>query len=287
MRIEIVARLWGTSEGGPNGMAIATSFLADTLAELGHDVHGGAAPKFDADLTVTVVSPTWRRTAATAAQAGALGRLVYWHHASGVPDGYGAMLATPPSVPTVEPSKGWARQITLTPSSWAAYAGGDCKGGEIVVSGAGPAKGGLIALQAARFLPGKRWLVLRGRSSQQDRDAWREIAGAEVTAGVMPPGPILDRAALVLSPTRFDVHPLLLVEAAVRGIPVVCTDMAATRAAAGPHATYVPMNAKPEVWADAVRRALDTRPPKLVLPPYRDVVSQALEQMVSSQRIAA
>lgn len=286
MRVEVVARLWGTSQGGPNGMAIATSFLAETLAKLGHDVQRRESPVFDADLTITVVSPTWRRALAAAEKLGAIGRLVYWHHASGIPPGGGAMLATPPAVPPVGPDEGWSRQIVLPPSSWAADTGGERTGGEIVVSGAGPPKGGMIALQAARFLPGTRWLVLRGRSSQQDRDAWCQIPDSEVTSSVVPPTSILDRAALVLSPTRFDVHPLLLVEASVRGIPVVCTDMPATRAAAGPHATYLPMNAPPREWAHAVFNALGRRPPKLEIPPYHQVVSRALEEFAEG-RIAA
>jgi hypothetical protein len=58
---------------------------------------------FAADLIITTIQPTWRRAVAAAASAGALGRLVYWHHAGGVPAGHGCVLAAPPSI---DPQRG-------------------------------------------------------------------------------------------------------------------------------------------------------------------------------------
>jgi hypothetical protein len=288
MRIDVLARAFGGPAGGPNGMAIAAGRLAHTLRALGHEVRQLAAPDgWGADLVITTIQPTWRRVVAAAAPAGALGRLAYWHHAGGVPEGHGCILAAPPAV---EPQQGWARQVVLPPSSWAAEAGGDCTGGEILVAGAGPAKGGHVALEVARLCPDLRWFVLRGRSSDQDRAPWAAIPGAEVAAGIVEPAAFLARARAVLAPTRFEVHPLLLVEAAVRGIPIVCSDLPSTRAAAGDAATYVSMTARPEVWADSLRMAVsygDLLLERLSLPPYTEVVAGALEQLVAPRRAAA
>jgi len=279
VRIDVLARAFGTPSGAPNGMAIAAAFLACTLVELGHQVRTLTTPDgFNADLVITTVFPAWRRTAAAGKAEGATGRLVYWHHAGGVPDGYGCTLAAPPAV---EPSSGWSRHVVLPPSSWAAEAGGECTGSEIVIAGAGPAKGGHVALAVARLCLGLRWYVLSGRSSAEDRNAWQAVPGAEVARGIVDPGEFLARARAVLAPTRFEVHPLLLVEAAVRGIPIVCTDMPATRCAAGDSAIYVPMSAPAEEWAEALREALAKPRPRLRLPRYVDVVKGALARMVA------
>lgn len=277
MRVDVIARKWGSPAGGPNGMAIAAAFLACTLSELGHEVRQlEEVDGFGADLVITTVSQTWRRTAAAAALAGASSRVVYWHHAGGVPDGHGCLLATPPAVAA---QAGWSRQVVLPPSSWAAEEGGERTGGEVVVAGASPAKGGHIARQVARLCPELNWLVLQGRSSAMDRAAWGGIPRAQVMREILPPSQILARARAVLSPTRFEVHPLLLVEAAVRGIPIVTTDMHATRCATDGLATYVPMNASAEQWASALREAIELPVQRLKLPPYADVVHGALVKL--------
>lgn len=277
MKIDVLARLWGTPAGGSNGMAIAAGFFAETLVRLGHEVRRLAAPDgFGADLIVTTIQPTWRRVVAAAADANALGRLVYWHHAGGVPPGQGALLAAPPAI---GPQAGWAQHLVLPPSSWAAELGGERTGGEIVVAGAGPAKGGHIALEVARLCPDLRWYVLKGRSSPADRAPWHALAHAAVAEDIVEPAAFLARARAVLAPTRFEVHPLLLVEAAVRGIPIVCSDMPSTRAAAGESAVYVPTQAPPSAWAAALRDALEHPRPRLRLRPYAEVVRGFLQEL--------
>ena len=285
MKIDVLARAWGTPAGASNGMAMAAGFLAETLRALGHEVRQLAALEgFGADLVITTISATWHHTAPAWAAHRSMEHLVYWHHASGVPEGHGALLAAPP---VIERQTGWARQVVLPPSSWAAEAGGECTGGDIVVAGAGPPKGGHVALAAARLCPDLRWYVLQGRSAPSDREPWLAIPGAELAPGVVAPDHLLGRARAILSPTRFEVHPLLLVEAAVRGIPIVCTDMPATRAAAGENAIYVPMQAPAEDWAAALRGALAFKAwPHLKLRPYAEVVADALEQLVERRAAA-
>lgn len=278
MRIDVLARQWGTPEGAVNGMAMAAEFLACTLRELGHQVRQLAAPDgWGADLIITTIHPHWRRTAAAARASGAIDRLVYWHHSGGVPEGHGAILAAPPAI---GPHPGWSRHVVLPPSSWAAEAGGTCTGTEILVPGAGPAKGGHVALAVAKLCPDLRFYVLQGRSSQQDRAAWMHLPNAELARGLVAPADFLARARAVLAPTRFEVHPLLLVEAAVRGIPIVCTSLPSTRAAAGDQAVYVAINASPEEWMIGLASAIACPPVKLKLRPYADVVAGALEQML-------
>jgi hypothetical protein len=285
LSIDVLARAWGSPSGGSNGMAIAAAFLVQTLAELGHNVRRLAAPDgFRSDLTITTIAPTWRRTVSAAIAAGALERLVYWHHAGGLPQGRGGIVAAPPAI---APEPGWARHVVLPPSSWAAEAGGERTGDEILVASCGPAKGGHVALAVARLCPDLRWYALRGRSSMQDQVPWRELPNAELAAGLVEPPVFLARARAVLAPTRFDVHPLLLVEAAARGIPIVCSDMAATRAATAGGAIFVPMTAQAETWAAALRDALERPAPRLQLRPYAEVVAEALEQLVGEGRAAA
>lgn len=269
MRVDVHARRWGSPTGGPDGMAMAAAFLAETLERLGHQVRRVSdQPDLSADLTITVVQPTWRRLAARAGELGACGRLVYWHHHGEIPPAYGCLTAAPPAIAGAD--------VVLPPSSWAAESGGNAVGTEILVPGAGVAKGGHIAVEVARMNPTLRWYVLRGRCSSADLGPWAAIA--DVAPGVVEPATFLGRARAVLSPTRFEVHPLVLVEAAVRGIPIVCTDLPSTRAAAGASAIYVPMNAPPKVWDDALWDLLAGRAvlPRLELPPYAHVVREAL-----------
>jgi hypothetical protein len=284
MKIDVIARSWGSAEGGSNGMDIAAAFLAHTLGELGHHVRtAGELIDGSADLAITTISATWRRTVARAAELGAADRLVYWHHAGGVPEGTGHVLAAPPSV---EPQPGWSRQVVLPPSSWAAEAGGDCTGNEILVPGAGPAKGGHVALEVAQRCPDLRWFVLRGRSAPSDRAPWLGLEHAEVASAVVAPASFLARARAVLAPTRFEVHPLLLVEAAVRAIPIVCSDLPSTRCAAADCAIYLPMTALAEEWEAALREALARPAKRLRLRPYADVVRQALGELQQARPTA-
>jgi len=283
-----MARDWGSPAGGPNGMAVAVAFFAETLENLGHQVRRiGASDdqisRFDADLMITTFAGAWRRTLAYATKAGACERLVYWHHAGGVPEGSGSLLAAPPAV---GPQAGWRRQVVLPPSSWAAEMGGERTGDEILVAGAGPAKGGHVALAVARCCPDLRWYVLQGRSSPADRVPWLALPHAEVAPGIARPFAFLARARALLAPTRFETYGLLIVEAAVRGIPVVCTDLPATRSAAGDSAIYVPVTSPTEEWAAALRTALERPLPRLRLRPYADVVRDALEQL-QCERMAA
>lgn len=287
MRIDVLARMWGGPDGASNGMAIAASYFAHTLEQLGHQVRKlGEFPGDPGDLVVTTIQPTWKRTILRAQALGAVGRLVYWHHAGGVPNGRGGILAAPPSIPP-QVGNEWVRQVVLAPSSWAADEGGERTGSEILVAGAGVAKGGHVALQVARRCPDLSWYVLQGRSAPSDRAPWGALPHAEVAQGVVPPAQFLARARAVLAPTRFDVHPLLLVEAAVRGIPIVCTDLPATRAAAGDSAIYVPMGADPDHWEAALRDALATPLPRLRLRPYREVVAEVIAQLAGEGRAAA
>jgi glycosyltransferase involved in cell wall biosynthesis len=285
MKIDVLARSWGSPAGGSNGMAIAAAFFAATLEQLGHVVR--RAPAIidgAADLVITTLSQTWHRTTMQAVDKGLGARLVYWHHAGGVPFGLGHVLAAPPAI---GPQPGWSRHVVLPPSSWAAEAGGEATGHEIVVAGAGPAKGGHIALEVARRLPSLRWLVLQGRSSSADQAPWRALPNAEVASGVVAPEHFLARARAILAPTRFDVHPLLLVEAAVRGIPIVCSDLPGTRAAAGDCATYVSMTSAAQGWALALLDALERPAKRLQLRPYADVVRGALDELQGGGSVAA
>lgn len=304
-RIDVLARRWGSAEGGPDGMAVAASYLAFTLCELDFEVRGYRAPggvdpwqhprmtwavranlatpdDFTADLYITTISPTWRRTAEAARAAGTLDRLVYWHHHSGLPPSYGGLLAAPPAI---EPTPDWSRAVVLPPASWAAEARGPRDGAEVLVPGASVAKGGHVAAAVAAICPDLRWYVLPGRAAPDDVARWCGFPSVEVARGHVAPASFLARARLVLSPTRFEVHPLALIEAAVRGIPVVCSDLPGTRAALGESAIFVPAAAGPRVWADAVRRALAAPLPLLRLRPYREVVSEALAQLLPAQAL--
>jgi hypothetical protein len=300
VRIDILAKRWGGPDGGPDGMAVATAFLAWTLCELGHDVHAyTTAPppawahrrlewrpranidkpdRFDADLVITTVSAVWRRSATAAAAAGALLRLVYWHHHGDPPDGMGGLLAAPPAT---RPTAGWSRAIMLPPSSWAVEDRGTRGGSEVLVPGIGRAKGGPVSLEVARTCTDLRFHVLPGRGGELDAAPWRALPHATVAAGLVPPPEFLARAAAVLSPTRAEVHPLALVEAAVRGIPIVCTDLPSTRAAAMGAATYLPWDAPSWKWVLALRDALVRPVEPIDLPPYALTVAAAIEQLAA------
>lgn len=299
MRIDVLARRWGGPDGGPDGMAVAASFLAFTLCQLGHQVHGYAAEldgapwqhpgmtwvvrpglvapdDFGANLIISTVQPSWHRLAQAAHAAGAIGQLVYWLHHSEPPPSYGASFAAPPAV---EARGDWAAAIVLPPSSWAADGGGEVTGSEVLVPGAGPAKGGHVALEVARLCPDLRFLVLPGRHAFVDVEPWRALPNAEVSPGPLSPSVFLGRAAAVLSPTRVEVHPLALVEAAAHGIPIVTTDLVGCRAAAGAGALYVPVSMPPKIWASALRTVLEQSRPRVRLRPYAEVVRDAIAEL--------
>jgi glycosyltransferase involved in cell wall biosynthesis len=280
VKIDVLARRWGSPKGGLDGMSIAAAYFAYTLELLGHAVRRLAAiDGWEADLVVTTISPTWKRTAAMAIAAGATQRLVFWHHHGALPEGHGCIAA---ATPASLPGEGWIRHVVLPPSSWAAERGGACLGREVLVAGAGPAKGGHVALEVARQRPERQFYVLPGRCSSADLLPWRELGNAAVAPGQVEPEAFLCRAGAVLAPTRFEVHPLLLVEAATRGIPIVCSDLPGTRAAAQGAAIYLPVTASPEAWAAALDRAANPGRP-LRLAPYADVVREALAEMVGAQ----
>lgn len=65
--------------------------------------------------------------------------------------------------------------------------------------------------------------------------------------------------ALVL-PSEAEGFGIPLLEAGVRGVPVVCSDLPSLRAVAGADATYVPADATPGVLADAIERRLAEDP---------------------------
>ncbi len=258
--IALHARRWSGPLGAPDGQSIAVSYLARTLCDLGYSVRGHRddhrspppfehplmqwakreqVPSFDADLIITTFSQTIRRVAQAAVDAGANDRLVYWHHHGGLPPDYGCLQAAPSAFPAA---------VCLPPSSWAVEAGGERTGRRILVPGASAGKGGHVARRVADLCPDLRWYVLRSRCTNEDVRAW----GSDIAPGIVP---------------------------AVRGIPVVCTDLPELRASLGASAVYVPAQAPPEAWRDALRQALASPPPRLVLPPYREVVAGVLEQL--------
>jgi hypothetical protein len=299
MLIDILARRWGGPNGGRDGMSIGTSFFAQTLAEMGHHVRcylsegtpppwrhplvewrpraAFAAPDdWSADLVITTIAPAWRRTVIEAEKAGAKGRLIYWHRhgeLSTIP-GHGCILAR--VADTGEPAQGWARQIILPSATWASSAGGERTGQAIVVPGLNRAKGGLTSLAVARILADVPWYVLPGRATDAEIAPWKRLGHVDVALQTVPPEQWLSRARVVLLPTEAETYGLAMVEAAVRGIPVVCSDLPGPRYALKDTATYLPLKAAPAEWAKAVRAALACAPRRLHLAPYRDVVAQAL-----------
>lgn len=291
MKLALHARRWGGPDGGHDGMSVAVAFLAWTLCELGHEVRafvdanppGWSHPRltwcrppldFMDELTITTVSGTWHRTADAAEKVGASERLLYWHH-------HGAELPPAHGCRRMAPTEIAGADLVLPPSSWAVEAAGQVEGfrDAILVPGAGPAKGGHVALDVAHSLPDLDWLVLSGRSSAVDRAAWRVLGRAEVIDGIVEPEQFLSRARAVLAPTRAETYGLVLVEAAVRGIPVVCTDLPATRAALGESASFVRVEAPAWAWSFALNAALEQPLPRLNLPPYRETVAHALEAL--------
>ncbi len=277
-------------------MAVAASFLAFTLCQLGHEVRcwsfgEGEAPwahplatwhvrpglvspdDAGADLIITTLQPTLHRLRMWARSAGALGRVLYWHHCDAAPLVEGLMFAAPPAV---APPADCGAALVLPPASWASEEPGSRAGSEVLVAGASVAKGGHVALEVARRCPDLRFFVLPGRCSMQDLAGWRQLPNAEVAAGHVEPSAFLGRAAAVLSPTRFDVHPLALVEATAWGIPVVCSDLAGTRAAAGLGGFFLSMQAAPEAWERALRIVLGVPAPRVRPRPYGEVVAGML-----------
>ena len=299
MRIDLLARRWGGPDGGPDGMAVASAFLAWTLAAAGHEVRCctgasppwqragvkwtsqqplSAPPDWTADLVITTIQAAWRRTVTGAEAAGARSRLCYWHHHSGLPPGYGCLLAAPPAIAA---TADWGRAVVLPPSSWAAELGGEALGDAILVPGGSALKGARVALAVAQACPDLRWYVLPGRASEPELAPWRRLPRVDVASGQVAPSAFLARARAVLLPTRVEVHPLVLVEAAVRGIPIVCSDSPACRAATGGLARYVPADAQPATWATALREALAAPPERLRLRPYGEVVSGAIAALLA------
>lgn len=299
MRVDVLARRWGGPDGGPDGMAVAVSFLAYTLCQLGHEVRCYSAADGDApwvnlratwhvrpglvapddataDLIITTLQPTLHRLHLWAQSVDALHRLVYWHHCDAAPEVGGLMFAAPPAV---TPPADAGRSVILPPASWASEEPWCRTGSEILVPGASVAKGGHVALEVARRRPDLRFLVLPGRCSMQDLAGWRQLANAEVAPGHLPPRAFLSRASAVLSPTRFDVHPLALVEAVAWGIPVVTTDLPGTHHAAGLGALYVSVQAPTEAWEGALRTALQRPLPRLRQRPYAELVQAALGEL--------
>lgn len=298
MRIDLLARRWGSAQGGRDGMAIAASYLAWTLADLGHEVRCSipegsphpwehalvewvhclpimGPPDWTADLVITTISPAWRRTVIAAQRARARGRLIYWHHHGPVPPGHGCILAR---VAPGEPAQGWAREIVLPPGSWALYEGDgeEPTGSSIVVLGATRAKGGDVSLAVARQVTDRPWYVLPGRAGGRELPPWRALPHAVVAMPGLPPSIWLDRARVVLSPTRAETYGLAMAEAAVRGIPVVTSDLPGPRHALGDVASYLPAGAPVSEWVAALRAALEQEPRRLRLPIYADVVEAAL-----------
>jgi hypothetical protein len=182
-------------------------------------------------------------------------------------------------------------RLVLPPSSWAADIAGPIaqeRGDVVVVPGAGPAKGGPVALAVAQRSRGVRFLLLPGRSTEHDLAPWRALPNAEVASGRAAPESFLARARAVLSPTRAEIHPLTLMEAAVRGIAVVCTDLPSTRAATGGHALFVPDRAPVPIWTAILARALaGGAAPRLRLPPYAETVQAFLERFTPARSAAA
>ncbi len=298
MRIDVLNRRWGGPDGAPDGMSMAASYLAWTLCGMGHDVTGYVAGALEppwkhprmkwthrgnlatpddwtADLVISTISGVWRRTAVAARGAGAEGRCVFWHHYGGLPPGFGCRLATltPMDVPA-----DWSSAMVLPPSSWAAEGGGQPTGSEVLIPGTGRMKGGLCSVAVARLCPDLRFLVLPGRSGHSDLVPWKPLKNAELVTGLMPPAAFLARAGAVLSPTKAESYGLTLLEAAVRGIPVVCSDLPGPRAACNGSAVYLPESAPPEAWAKELRAAIASPPPPRVLPYYKEVALRVVWQ---------
>lgn len=297
MRIDLLARRWGGPDGGRDGMSIAVSYLAWTLAELGHTLRcylaEGTPPPWHhpqvtwiaraplnvpddwtAELVVTTINPAWRRIALDASRARATRRLIYWHHHGSIPPGYGCVLAR---VAPGEPAQGWSREILLPPSSWAASATGEQPSGRcIVVPGAGRGKGGEVALVVARAITDVPWFVLPGRAGEHELAPWRGLSHVVVAAPGLAPERWLAQARLVLSPSRAETYGLAMVEAAVRGIPVVTSDLPGPRWALGESATFLPMDAPAAAWIAAARDRLAQPSQSLVLPSYAERACLAL-----------
>lgn len=301
MQIDILARRYGGPDGGPEGLAIAVSRFAFVLCELGHDVRvyvGESTPApwhharatwiprvplfepedFDADLIIATMQPAWRRTAIAAEKNGAQGRTVYWHHYGEPPPGLGCVLATP--TPIAAPGD-YVRSLVLPPSSWALESGGDRSGDAVLVPGAGLSKGGRRAFEVAEGFADLPWLVLPGRASPGDLAPWRQRQGATIAALQSLPETFLARARAVLSPTAAETYGLTLAEAAVRGIPVVCSDLPATRHVLAGVATLMAPGSDTAAWSQGLRDALAAPAKRLRLPPYAETVAAFVASMTS------
>jgi len=305
--IVILARRWAGRDGSRDGMSVAASYLAWTLAEMGrhirclipagkqrpwsHDLVEWAelrpepTPKeLRGELVITTIAPTWRRVVVAAQRAGCVERLVYWHHHGPIPPGYGCTLARVAPGP---PASGWSRELVLPPASWALYEGGEPTGRAVVVPGLSHAKGGDVALAVARLMPDLPWYVLPGRASEQELGPWRKLPHATVALPGLPPAVWLAQARAVFSPTRAETYGLAMAEAAARGVPVVTSDLPGPRFALGDVVRSLPPNATPTEWAAALYAAMHQEPRRLQPQPYPDVVAGALATLPERPRPAA
>lgn len=294
--ITILARRWAGRDGSRDGMSVAVSYLAWTLAEMGHRVRCAipadqrrpfehdfvewadlrpdpSAQDLAAELVISTIAPTWRRVVVAAQRAGRTSNLAFWHHHGSIPHGYGCTLARVAPGP---PAPGWSREIVLPPASWALYGGGQRFGRCIVVPGVSRSKGGDVALAVSRQLTDVPLYVLPGRATDRELAQWRALPHATVSLPGIPPELWLSQASVLLSPSRAETYGLAMAEAAARGIPVVTSDLPGPRFALGSSATYLPLGAPAAQWAAAVSEALlSTREP-LVPQPYRSVVAGVL-----------
>ncbi len=301
MRIDLLARRWCGPEGGRDGMSVAVSYLAHVLARIGHSVRCClppntpipwehervewvvrqplfSPPDWTADLIITVLAPAWRQTVIDADRAGALARLVFWHHHSSPPIGHPLCTLARVAM-TDEPVKNWGRVVNLPPSSWAAEASAELgapAGQSILVPGASKAKGAQVALAVAKQIADVPWYVLPGRASPQEIDPWRKMPHAVVALPCVPPDVFLSQARVVLCPSRAETYGLAMVEAATRGIPVVTSDLPGPRFALGASATYLPMDAPVAQWVAAVRESLARPGARLALPRHEDLIISTL-----------
>jgi len=300
--IVILARRWAGRDGSRDGMSVAASYLAWTLAEMGRQVRclipaGKPLPwshdlvdwaelrpeprpeELRGDLIITTIAPTWRRVVVATQRAGCLERLVYWHHHGPVPPGYGCVLAR---VAPGSPAPGWSRELVLPPASWALYEGGEPTGQAIVVPGVSRAKGGDIAVAVARLVSDLPWYVLPGRATEQELAPWRALPHATVALPGLPPAVWLAEARAVFSPTRAETYGLAMAEAAARGVPIVTSDLPGPRFALGDVVRALRPNATPAEWAAALYAALNQEPRRLQPQPYPEVVAGALDPLVGT-----
>ncbi len=112
-------------------------------------------------------------------------------------------------------------------------------------------------------------LTLVGRPTGAYSDTLsEEIRQLGIEDRVTMPGETADvqaqfaRSAVMIHPTRREGWPGVIIEAAVSGLPVVCSDIPPNREVAGSLANVrlVSLDAPLTTWAEALARALDSRP---------------------------